>query len=48
VTAREIAQLSGETLDQSEPKAVESAVRPVVKTETLELFTNGQTHTIEV
>jgi DNA recombination protein RmuC len=37
VTAREIAQLSGETLDQPEPKPVESAVRPLVKVETLEL-----------
>jgi DNA recombination protein RmuC len=37
VTAREIAQLSGETLEQPEPKPVESAVRPLVKVETLEL-----------
>ncbi len=28
VTAREIAQLSGETAEQTEPKPVESAVRP--------------------
>ena len=48
VTAREIAQLSGETSEQAEPKPVESAVRPVVKTETLELFSeNGQTHAVE-
>ena len=31
VTAREIAQLSGESLDQPEPKLVESAVRPLIK-----------------
>jgi DNA recombination protein RmuC len=37
VTAREIAQLSGEVLDEPEPKPVESAVRPLVKVETLEL-----------
>jgi DNA recombination protein RmuC len=42
VTAREIAQLSGETLDQPEPKPVETAVRPLMKVETLELFDRGQ------
>ena len=52
VTAREIAQLSGETVDQTEPKPVESAVRPVMKIETLELFAdseseNGKAHAIE-
>ena len=47
VTAREIAELSGEALDQSEPKAVETAVRPVVKIETLELNFNGEPHAIE-
>jgi DNA recombination protein RmuC len=41
VTAREIAQLSGETIDQTEPKPVESAVRPVMKIETLELFSDA-------
>lgn len=48
VTAREIAQLSGETAEQVDPKPVESAVRPVVKTETLELFgENVEAHAIE-
>ena len=43
VTAREIAQLSGETIDNGDPKPVESAVRPLVKVETLELSLNGTT-----
>jgi DNA recombination protein RmuC len=50
VTAREIAQLSGETIDQTEPQPVETAIRPVVKTETLELFSsngNGSVHVLE-
>ena len=47
VTAREIAQLSGETLEQPEPKPVESAVRPVLKVETLELAL-GEPEPLEV
>ena len=41
VTAREIAQLSGEAIDHGDPKPVETGVRPLVKIETLELNLNG-------
>jgi DNA recombination protein RmuC len=41
VTAREIAQLSGEAIDHGDPKPVDSAVRPLLKAETLELSRNG-------
>ena len=37
VTAREIASLSGETIEQPAPEPIETAVRPVVKIEMLEL-----------
>jgi len=37
VTAREIASLSGETIEHPAPVPIESAVRPVMKVETLEL-----------